>query len=160
MKTNFLQAYKQAPWRVQLQWIGIFLLILVCLAVIAGGYLSISGRAAASGRHIQELEGEVDQLELEINDLQTQLAYVSSARSMRERLKSLNMVMLDPMQALYLEVPGYQDQDTVVLAPAANSESAASPIILPEFTSSLWDWLSQKISEAQQATPVPTEVLP
>ncbi|MFZ3151995.1 MAG: hypothetical protein WA116_09990 [Anaerolineaceae bacterium] len=160
MKTNFVQAYKQAPWRVQLQWIGIFLLILVCLAVVAGGYLSMSGRAAASGRHIQELEGEVDQLELEINDLQTQLAYVSSARSMRERLKSLDMVMLDPMQALYLEVPGYQGQDTVVLAPAANSESAASSIILPEFTSSLWDWFSQKISETQQATPVPTEVLP
>jgi predicted nucleic acid-binding Zn ribbon protein len=43
MKTkNIIQAYRQAPWRMQLQWIGIFLLILVSISAIAGVYLSLA----------------------------------------------------------------------------------------------------------------------
>ncbi|MFZ3069984.1 MAG: hypothetical protein WA110_02535 [Anaerolineaceae bacterium] len=160
MKTNFLQAYRQAPWRKQLQWIGIFMLILVSIAAVAGVYLSMSGRAATTGRRIQELESEVSRLQLEINDLTTQLAYISSARSMYERLATLEMVELDPLQALYLEVPGYQPRGSVILAPPPNAESISSPTILPEFTASLWDWFRQKIWDSPQATAQPIEVVP
>ncbi len=69
MKKNLVQAYKQAPWRTQIQWIGIFLLVLIGVAVVAGVYLMISGRAAATGRRIQSLEAEISALEMEINDL-------------------------------------------------------------------------------------------
>ena len=55
MKNRLLQAYKQAPWRIQIQWIGLFLLGLVLVASIIGLYLSISAQAAASGRSIQFL---------------------------------------------------------------------------------------------------------
>ncbi|HOT53519.1 MAG TPA: hypothetical protein PLH68_05845, partial [Anaerolineaceae bacterium] len=69
MKTkNIFQAYKQAPWRLQLQWIGLFLLVLVGVAAIAGVYLSLSGKAAVTGRRIQNLEFQASALELEVND--------------------------------------------------------------------------------------------
>jgi len=147
MKTkNIIQAYKQAPWRLQLQWIGIFLLILVSIAAIAGVYLSLSGKAAVTGRRIQKLEFTVSALELEINDLASQLAYASSARVMSDRAKALNMVQRDPAQAVYLQVPGYSPE-SFVLAPAPNVDKIPSPSILPEFTSSLWDWLAEQLTQ-------------
>ena len=100
MKTNFLQAYKQAPWRKQLQWIGIFLAILVAVTAVAGIYLSISRLAATSGRRIQNLESTVNDLKLEVNDLNTELALISSARSMSQRLEGAEMVEVDPPQAI------------------------------------------------------------
>ncbi len=38
------QAYSQAPWRKQLQLIGIFLVVLVFFALVAGIYLSVTAR--------------------------------------------------------------------------------------------------------------------
>lgn len=147
MKTKFLQAYKQAPWRTQLQWIGIFLLILVIIATIAGVYLSMSEKAAATGRQIQNLEAEINTLDLEINDISSQLASITSIKNMEERVKDLDMVQLDPQQALYLEVPGYVSKETAILAPALSKNKVETPTLLPEFTSSLWDWLRSKISQ-------------
>lgn len=150
MKTNFLHAYKQAPWRTQLQWIGIFLLILVSIAAIAGVYLSVSERAATTGRQIQNMEQEITLLEIEINDLSSQLASIMSIKNMQARLEELDMVRLDPQQAIYLEIPGYVPKEAaVLLAPPARSESQERPVLLPEFTASLWDWLTSKLSQPQ-----------
>ncbi len=137
-------AYKQAPWRRQMQVIGGFMLVLVIVATIAGLYLSISGRAAASGRRIQQLEMRAHSLNLEINDLRTRLAQVSSSISLNERINSLNMQTVDPHTAIYLEIPGYNPN----LRRQANQPElpeAQAPKLLPEYTSSLWDWLREKI---------------
>ncbi|MGI6251231.1 MAG: hypothetical protein ACOYKD_07735 [Anaerolineaceae bacterium] len=161
MKTDLAQAYKQAPWRTQLQWIGTFLLVLVIVAAIAGIYLSISGRTAATGRRIQVLESDIEDLELKINDLSTQLAQESSAKTLYERLKESNMVEIDPLQALYIEVPGYQPRSALVMAPPPDVNTISSPTILPEFTSSLWDWLKSRVWEAPViVTPQALEVQP
>ncbi len=172
MKKNILQAYKQAPWRTQIQWIGIFLLVLLGIAVVAGVYLMISGRAAAAGRRIQSLEAEISALEMEINDLKTQYAQVSSAKSLSERASALKMTMLDPLEAMYIEVPGYVPPSQPVLAPPPAVEEISTPVLLPEFTTSLWDWLrlkvfiepSQPAESPEDATtevaPAPTEVAP
>ncbi len=145
MKKNLVQAYKQAPWRTQIQWIGIFLLVLVGVAVVAGVYLMISGRAAAAGRRIQSLEAEISALEMEINDLKTQYAEVSSAKSLSQRAEALNMKMLDPLRALYIEVPGYIPPSQPALAPPPAIEDISTPVLLPEFTASLWDWLRLQV---------------
>ena len=170
MKKNLLQAYKQAPWRTQLQWIGIFLLVLVGVAVVAGVYLMVSGRAAATGRRIQNLEAEISALEMEINDLRTQYAELSSARSLSERAEDLNMSLLNPLEAMYIEVPGYVPPSEPKLAPPPSVEEISTPVLLPEFTASLWDWLRLKVfiepslpaesseSNPTEIAPVPTEV--
>ncbi len=173
MKKNLLQAYKQAPWRTQIQWIGIFLLVLVGIAVVAGVYLMVSGRAAATGRRIQSLEAEISALEMEINDLKTQYAQVSSAKSLSERASALNMRLLDPLDATYIEVPGYVPPSQPALAPPPTVEEISTPVLLPEFTVSLWDWLRLKVFiepslpadpiesvTTELVTPAPTEVAP
>jgi len=173
MKKNLVQAYKQAPWRTQIQWIGIFLLVLVGVAVVAGVYLMISGRAAATGRRIQSLEAEISALEMEINDLKTQYAQVSSAKSLSERAEALNMTLLDPLKAMYIEVPGYVPPSQPALAPPPTVEDISTPVLLPEFTASLWDWLrlqvfiepnlsaeSTESNDTGLISPSPTEVTP
>jgi cell division protein FtsL len=173
MKKNLVQAYKQAPWRTQIQWIGIFLLVLVGVAVVAGVYLMISGRAAATGRRIQSLEAEISALEMEINDLKTQYAQVSSAKSLSERAEALNMTLLDPLKAMYIEVPGYVPPSQPALAPPPTVEDISTPVLLPEFTASLWDWLRLQVfiepnlsAESTESngtghiSPSPTEVTP
>ena len=67
---DFAQAYSQAPWRKQLQIIGLFSLILVFGALVAGIYLNVSARAATAGRDIQSKQEEIEALDLEIEDLQ------------------------------------------------------------------------------------------
>ena len=56
---QIIHAHKQAPWRVQRQWVGAFLLALIGLAMIAALYLDVTARAAVTGREIQELRTEI-----------------------------------------------------------------------------------------------------
>src|SRR5512136_2085308 len=88
-------AYLQAPWRKQTYMIGVILLLLVCVAIIAGIYLNVTARAAAVGREIQEMQVRVygyhyltggagdssvpiEELEQQIANLNSQLAYLTS----------------------------------------------------------------------------------
>lgn len=137
-------AYKQAPWRRQIQIVGAFMLVLVIVATIAGLYLSISGRAAAAGRRIQQLEMRENTLNLEINDLRSHLAKISSSIALNERIGSLNMQTIDPHTAIYLEVPGYSPDLRKGIEQAPLPE-VPKPQLSPEYTSSLWDWLREKI---------------
>jgi hypothetical protein len=156
MEKDLLQAYKQAPWRTQIQRVGAFLLIVVVIAVIAGLYLNISGQSAATGRRIQNLESELANLKRENNDLQTQLGAIESVRELSARLDTLNMRPLTIEEALYLEVPGYIPAGGPRLAPPPVIKAEPSPILLPEFTSGFVEWLSQKLQTGTSET-VPTD---
>ncbi len=147
---KLLQAYQQAPWRVQLQWLGFFLLGIVLIAAVAGMYLDLSGRAASAGWSIQTLENQVTKLKREINDLSTKLAYVSSSIQIKQRLSGTDMQLLNPEEALYIEVEGYQPKDNVILASPSFISSIPSPIVQPEYTNSLWDWFVDNVWTANQ----------
>ena len=161
MKNRLLQAYRQAPWRVQLQWIGLFLLVLVLIAAVAGVYLNLSARSATAGRAIQSLERRISNLQREINDLSTQLAFITSADQMYARLEDTDFVLLDPNNALYLEVPGYQPPSNVFMAPPPTANVIAKPVLQPQYTDSLWDWFVNNIWTApDMPTATDGEVIP
>lgn len=145
MKNRLLQAYKQAPWRVQIQWIGLFLLALVVLAAVAGLYLNINSKAAAAGRHIQSLESDIEESNNRIAELTTDLAEVQSTERMMTRAKELGFTQIDPQTAIYLEVPGYVPDDELVLAPPRADIIEDTPIIQSAYKASLWDWFLQNI---------------
>jgi hypothetical protein len=54
--TQMVQKVRQAPWREQRQWIGLFLVGLVLVAMVAAIYLNVTVRTAISGREIQLLQ--------------------------------------------------------------------------------------------------------
>lgn len=142
-----------------MQVIGSFMLVLVIVATIAGLYLSISGRAAASGRRIQRLEMRAHSLNLEINDLRTHLAQISSANALESRIDSLEMQTVDPHTAIYLEIPGY-DPNLRAEAKKAEAPQAEKPSLLPEYTTSLWTWLRERIWTNVSVSPVEPEATP
>ena len=141
MKKRILQAYKQAPWRVQLQWIGLFMLGLILAASIAVVYLSISGQAASAGRNIQFIERDSEVINNEIAELTADLAAARSTKIMLTRAEELGYVLMDPRQAIYLEVPGFNPEEALVLAPPRINPVNERPTLRSAYTSSLWDWL-------------------
>ena len=147
MEKPIKQAHKQAPWRVQLQSLGLFLLILAIVAVVAGLYLSISAQAAAAGLEIRSLEADRDELLQQIADLDTFLAWMNSSMKMNERAQALGFKRITADQAVYVAVPGYTGRSPVSIPVQSTSSRISEPIIKPSYTQSLWDWLYQGINE-------------
>ena len=161
MKNRILQAYRQAPWRIQIQWIGLFLLGLVLIASITGIYLSISAQAAASGRRIQSLERQINHINNEIAQLTADLAAERSVENMKNRAEDLGFIPLNPHEAVYLEIPGYDPHADLVLAPPRINIITESPRVLSTYQISLWEWLVQNIWQTPAgASTLEQEVIP
>ena len=174
-KTNHLtQAYSQAPWRKQTYLIGVILLFLVCTAIIAGIYLNVTARAAAVGRQIQEMQVRVfgyhyltgdasgnyvpiEELEQNIANLNSQLAYLTSYSVMSERLKKMDLKPIDAFSVVYLDVPGYVNRQTTSLAPPPQPVVINASGIAPEFKQSLLDWV---VDQVRKTTHLFNEVQP
>jgi hypothetical protein len=143
MKQTLIQAYRQAPWRTQLQWIGGFLLVLVVLMLIAGVYLYVSASATAAGTRIHDLEIEREALQIQLADLRTELAYLNSAEVMRARASEAGYHQASIDEIEYVTVEGYSGRSVVFLAPPPSHKPVESNLIKPAYKQSLWEWLYQ-----------------
>ena len=139
------QAYSLTPWRKQLQWIGIFLLILVFTALVAGIYLNVTSRASSLGRAIQNMRLEMRATERDIADLESQLARLTSAVEMRNKAKEMGFRPMNIYAALYVEVPEYSGRQDVILAPPPGPAVGAVMDTNPAYTQSLLDWIRKQI---------------
>ncbi len=144
MKTNpqqLIQAYQQAPWRVQLQVIGIFSLGVVLAGVVAGIYLNVSARTATVGREIQVLQREILNLQRINADGETQLAQLTAVGTMEQRARDLGFRPVSADQLLYLPIRGYSGRPEARLADPPGLVLSQEPDLPPEFTQSLLDWV-------------------
>ena len=155
---SITQAYSQAPWRKQLQWIGLFMLALILVAMVAGIYLSVSARASTAGREIQILYSQMEDVSRNIEDMETQLAFMLSNTEMEKRAEELGFYPVESSEIFYILVPGYTDPHRVVLAEPPGTHLPSSPTIAPEYTQSLFDWLSERVF--YPASPLEREVEP
>jgi len=148
--TQIVQKVRQAHWRVQRQWIGLFLLGLVAVAMVAGIYLNITVRATLAGREIQLLQATTDDNQRANSDLETQLAGLSSVRAMQQRATAMGFQPADPGDITFVVVPGYAPQTAVDMSTPDNNRSLQM-VLLPEYTESLFDWLTRKLSASVPA---------
>jgi len=155
---NLTQAYSQAPWRRQVQYIGWFLSLLVVAALIAGIYLSVTARTATVGREIQVMHDEIKLKEREIEDQLTELALLTSNTEMQKRAGTLGFQPVTSDQIQYIQVPGYRHPRQVVLANPPANQVPSAPSLSPEYTQSLFEWLRERIFEP--AAPLLREVRP
>ncbi|MEJ2597648.1 MAG: FtsL-like putative cell division protein [Anaerolineales bacterium] len=154
---SLTQAYSQAPWRKQLQLIGIFLVVLVFFALVAGIYLSVTSRATTVGRQIQGMQADIDRLEQENADLQSQLAFLTSSSVMAKRAQDMGFSLIQMDEPVYIKVPGYRSRQPVTLAPDRAPIVSAAPMVPPEYTESLFQWLSRQLAQSPYS---PLKVLP
>jgi len=137
-------AYSQAPWRVQRQWVSVFLLIVLGFGMIAALYLMVTSQAAIVGREIQDLRLEIVQVEHATADLQTELAHLTSKNEIERRAYALGLRPVEPAEVEYLYVPGYVAPKGAMLASAPELQPSA-PSIPPEYTQSLLEWLDERL---------------
>jgi cell division protein FtsB len=137
-------AYKQAPWRVQRQWISAFLLILLSLSMVAALYLDVTARAALTGRDIQNLNADLIAIQQSNADLETHIATLTSNGAMETRALALNYQPVQSNQVQFIVVLGYiaPQPSTLISAP---SLQPSTPTIQPEYTQSLLDWFNQRL---------------
>ncbi len=139
------QAYYQAPWRKQLQYIVFFLLVLVMGAVVAGIYLNVTARAVTVGQEIQLMQKEIEHLKRSNADLETTLAFLTSTSMMEERARALGFQPVEPEKLVFVVVPGYPGRQEANLAPPSQPTVVSGPDFSPAFTVSLLDWLETNI---------------
>jgi hypothetical protein len=141
--TQIIHAHKQAPWRIQRQWIGAFLLILIGAAMIAALYLDVTARAAVAGREIQEMRFEIASIQRANADLETQLGNLTSTAEMQRRALELGYRPVKPGELDYVPVTGFVVPEPAILLAA---EDAVLPVqSLPfEYTQSLLEWFSER----------------
>jgi cell division protein FtsB len=142
--TQIIHAYKQAPWRVQRQWVGAFLLGVIGLAMIAALYLDVTARTAVAGREIQQLRFEIAVLQRSNADLETELAALTSTAVMQRRALELGYRPVQPGELDYIAVSGFYDPKPAILQ---MSDAPARPVYaLPgEYTQSLLEWFDERI---------------
>jgi cell division protein FtsL len=142
------QAYSLTPWRKQLQRIGMFLVVLVVFALIAGVFLNVNARAATIGRQIQNYRNRMDELDKEIANQQSQLALLTSASGMEQRASALGFRHAYSDEILYMVVDGYNGRTPAVLASEIKifTPSQSTPVLSSAFTQSLFDWIQQEFS--------------
>jgi hypothetical protein len=143
MKLRLIQAYQQTPWRSQIKWGSRFLLVLVLAVMIAGLYLSISAQVATAGVEIQDNQFIKGELQREIADLSTQLAFLTSAREMEQRAESMEFSHTNFEQTKYVIVAGYSSPKPVNLAPPPGVNMIPQSLVKTAYTRSLWDWMSE-----------------
>lgn len=141
---HLVQAYRQAPWRIETQR-GILLLIVTVLgASILWMMVSVTVQASSAGLEIQQLEDQRDELNRKIADQQTEIASLTSASHMAERADALGYQPVQLKDIVYMTVPGYFGRKEVFQTIATKSE-VQPRLVKPAYTQSLWEWLQQGI---------------
>jgi cell division protein FtsL len=143
------QAYSQAPWRKQLQILGLFLLVVVLAALVAGIYLNVTARAATIGREILWMQSRIEDLQLENSDLETRLAMVNSAAVMEQRALAMGFQPLERDAVTYIVVPGYVSRQQAVIAPPPKPVVVVANLPA-DYTESLFVWLEERALPAVQ----------
>jgi hypothetical protein len=151
--TQIVQQVRQAHWRVQRQWIGLFLLGLVAVSMVAGIYLNITVRATLAGREIQSIQKELIDDQRANSDQETMLAGLTSVGSMQKRAESMGFQPAEPGNITYVVVPGYTPQTAVDMSqPGADNQSQTDkPVLLPNYTESLFDWITRTLASSTSA---------
>jgi len=142
--TQIIHAYRQAPWRVQRQYVGAFLLIVIVLALVAALYLDVTARAAVAGREIQEVRFDITAIQRSSADLETELAKLTSTSVMEKRAVDLGYRPVKPGELDYVAVPGFVAPEPAILLAAEDVIDYSQPIS-SEYTQSLIEWFDSRI---------------
>jgi cell division protein FtsL len=142
---RFTQAYYQAPWRKQLQYIVFFLVLLVMGAVVAGIYLNVTARAVTVGQEIQVMQNQIEELKRTIADKETNLAFLTCTSVMEERAKEMGFHPVEQGKIIYVMVPGYRERQEIHLASDPQPIVVSEQKLSPAFTVSLLEWLQVNV---------------
>ena len=141
---HITRAFKQAPWRLQMQIAASAAAALTMALILGLLFLTQASHAATTGRKVQALEERKLALARENAELRAQLASLRSFYRMQDRARALGFFPAMPDQVEYLVVDGYPGRQAVsmiVEPPTPTQVEAAAPEPLPDFQQTLGQWL-------------------
>lgn len=139
------QAYSQAPWRMQKQLLGLFLLGVVFVALIAGIYLSVTARATTVGRKIQKTQSAIQLITKDNSHLQSLLAQLNSEAVMRTRAEAIGFVDITTEETVFIRVEGYPGRTPIILAPSESPTVVVAAALPAQYTESLFEWMTREV---------------
>ena len=145
MPNQNTKAIKQAPWRIQFQRVGMFLLALVIGSLVASVYLYFSAQIADVGVDIWRMEATREAAYYDIESLQTDLAEQTAVNKLNERATEMGFVRYAPDEVEYMVINGYYGRQPAILGDTNPAEIVPDAIIKPAYTQSLWEWLLENL---------------
>jgi len=142
--TQIIHAYKQAPWRVQRQYVGAFLLVVIVSAMVAALYLQVTAGAARAGREIQEMRFQITAIQRANADMETRLANLTSTTEMERRALEMGYRPVKPGELDYVAVPGFVAPEPAILLAAEDVIEYSLPLPA-EYSQSLIEWFDELV---------------
>ena len=137
------QAFKQAPWRLQILSTSRTALWIVGLVVLGGVYLAVNSKVANAGRELLILERRHELLVRTNGELNATYAGLISPDFMMERASYLGFRPALPTEIQYLPVEGYEISEGFEAPLPLTSEEEHPGMLSPSYTETLGDWLSR-----------------
>lgn len=135
------QAFKQAPWRVQVRLTSRTILPLITLLIIGGLYLAVNARRASAGRQVLVYQGERAELERLNAELTATLTELTSPARMLEKALGLGFRPAKPEDIEFIFVDGYTDPLPFVAPRPPTSSDTGEGMLSPAYTETLGEWL-------------------
>lgn len=142
--TKIVHKVKQAPWRVQRQWIGLLLLGVVLIAMVAGIYINVTAQAAISGRQIQLTTSEMETNKQKNADMETELAGLTASEAMQERAENMGFQPATTEEITYIVVAGFQERSPADLSLPSSIDPSTT--LKPEYQETLFDWFTRQMT--------------
>ncbi len=141
MAKKITQAYRKAPWRRQMQAIGLSLIPIVLIAAGISVYLIISAQAAAAGLEIMDLHFEEEEILRRIANQRSNLAYITSYAQMQKKAGKIGFESPPDEILHHMTINGYQGQQPVLVAPPPGNDKSSSGLVNAAYQESLSSWI-------------------
>lgn len=143
MSENWIQqAVRRSPLQGQRQVIALTLLGLIMAVVIGALYLSNVAETSTTGRQLEALLMERDQLEQTNEQLRIEIASLRSVPRLLARAEELGFRNATPPDVEYLIVEGYSPQRERTVAPIREDGE-----MLPVYDETFMGWLQQQADQ-------------
>jgi cell division protein FtsL len=138
--TKKKQAYKRAPWRVQRQVIGLVMVAVIGTALIVAFYLQITSQVSTVGRKIINTQYQIRSTEDEIQNLESDWAFLTSVSNMKTRAEELGFIQLNYRNVNYIYIEDYLIEDPINTLIESTTIIPTQQRMPDEYVASIFDW--------------------
>lgn len=143
-----IQAYRQAPWRVQTRLLSIGLAAVFGIMAMLGLFIFTGAQAAEAGLRVQSLIHDRDDLLRRLETQGGELARKQSEDWMRERALQLGFVPATADEIEYLPLPPMTPKEPEYVSPTSFLYSEQPVSLSPAYRETLLEWILQMIRPA------------
>ena len=136
------QAFKQAPWRLQIRATSRTALWIVGLFVLGGMYLAVNAKVARAGRELLVLERQQELLARANAELNATYAGLTAPELMMARAAYFGFRPVKPEEVEYIRVEGAISDPSFVAPRPPRSETNRFGMLSPSYTETLGERLA------------------